>query len=107
MLIFINFFVATHIIRRMLCYVFPTLIIFSHEKALEGITICGEIRGQDRFTPIIQGLSMEDPNMKVKLKLYSYVIFIFGLLLHLKLHHNIKGWMGSSEKISKNCLQLE
>ena len=49
----------------MLCYVFPTLIIFSHEKALEGITICGEIRGQDRFTPIIQGLSMEDPNMKV------------------------------------------
>ena len=38
---------------------------FRHEKALEGITICGDIRGQDRFTPIIQGLSMDDPAMKV------------------------------------------
>ncbi|KAL5011351.1 hypothetical protein ScPMuIL_009902 [Solemya velum] len=31
-----------------------------HEKALEGITVCGEIRGRDRFIPIIMGLGMMD-----------------------------------------------
>ncbi|CAH1777867.1 unnamed protein product, partial [Owenia fusiformis] len=31
-----------------------------HDKVLEGITICGEIRSQDRLTPIIMGLAMED-----------------------------------------------
>ncbi|KAI0214816.1 diaphanous related formin [Lamellibrachia satsuma] len=36
-----------------------------HDKALEGVTICGEIRGQERFTPVIQGLSMDDPQLKV------------------------------------------
>ncbi|ESO99100.1 hypothetical protein LOTGIDRAFT_142208 [Lottia gigantea] len=30
------------------------------EKALEGITVCGEIRSQDRFIPIIMGLGMRD-----------------------------------------------
>ena len=33
---------------------------FSHRKALEGITVCGEIRSQDRFVPIIMGLGMRD-----------------------------------------------
>ena len=33
---------------------------FSHEKALEGITVCGEIRGQERFVPIIMGMGMRD-----------------------------------------------
>ena len=37
-----------------------------HEKALEGITVCGEIRSQDRFVPIIMGLGMRDnPQMQV------------------------------------------
>ncbi|XP_013399607.1 protein diaphanous homolog 2, partial [Lingula anatina] len=30
-----------------------------HEKVLEAITMCGEIRNQDRFTPIIDGLGIE------------------------------------------------
>ena len=34
--------------------------IFRHEKALEGITVCGEIRGRDRFIPVIMGLGMRD-----------------------------------------------
>ena len=36
------------------------LLSCSHEKALEGITVCGEIRGRDRFVPIIMGLGMRD-----------------------------------------------
>ncbi|RUS87289.1 hypothetical protein EGW08_004969, partial [Elysia chlorotica] len=37
-----------------------------HDKALEGITVCGEIRSQERFLPIISGLSMRDnPAMQV------------------------------------------
>ncbi|ELU08897.1 hypothetical protein CAPTEDRAFT_225699 [Capitella teleta] len=36
-----------------------------HDKALEGITMCGEIHGQVRFLPIIQGISMHDPQMKI------------------------------------------
>ena len=39
--------------------------IVRHNNALEGITICGEIRSQDRFTPIIQGLASDDTQMKV------------------------------------------
>lgn len=31
-----------------------------HDKALEGITVCGEIRSQERFIPIINGLGMRD-----------------------------------------------
>ncbi|XP_021363039.1 protein diaphanous homolog 2-like isoform X3 [Mizuhopecten yessoensis] len=31
-----------------------------HEKALEGITVCGEIRARDRFIPVIMGLGMRD-----------------------------------------------
>lgn len=31
-----------------------------HEKALEGITSCAEIRGKGRFDTIIKGLEMED-----------------------------------------------
>ncbi|XP_060063333.1 protein diaphanous homolog 2-like [Ylistrum balloti] len=31
-----------------------------HGKALEGITVCGEIRARDRFIPIIMGLGMRD-----------------------------------------------
>ena len=38
----------------------------SHDKALEGITVCGEIRGQERFVPIIMGMGMRDnPAMQV------------------------------------------
>ena len=40
--------------------------MFRHDKALEGITVCGEMRGQDRFTHVIQGLSMDDPQLKVR-----------------------------------------
>jgi len=40
--------------------------VFRHDKALEGITVCGEMRGQDRFTHVIQGLSMDDPQLKVR-----------------------------------------
>ncbi|XP_048243812.1 protein diaphanous homolog 2-like isoform X2 [Haliotis rufescens] len=31
-----------------------------HERALEGITVCGEIRSQERFIPIIMGMGMRD-----------------------------------------------
>ncbi|KAL3878570.1 hypothetical protein ACJMK2_030907 [Sinanodonta woodiana] len=31
-----------------------------HMKVLEGITVCGEIRSQDRFLPVICGLGMQD-----------------------------------------------
>nr|ALX18036.1 diaphanous-related formin [Lymnaea stagnalis] len=37
-----------------------------HEKVLEGLTVCGEIRNQERFVPIISGLAMSDnPAMQV------------------------------------------
>nr|AOV18876.1 diaphanous-related formin 2 [Peregriana peregra] len=37
-----------------------------HEKVLEGLTVCGEIRSQERFVPIISGLAMRDnPAMQV------------------------------------------
>ncbi|XP_055958630.1 protein diaphanous homolog 2-like [Patella vulgata] len=39
-----------------LCLVPPN----GQEKSLEGITVCGEIRSQDRFIPIIMGLGMSD-----------------------------------------------
>ena len=39
---------------------------FRHERVLEGITICGEMREQERFSPIVQGIVMDDPNMKVR-----------------------------------------
>ncbi|GFN88167.1 diaphanous-related formin [Plakobranchus ocellatus] len=40
-----------------------------HDKALEGITVCGEIRSQERFLPIISGLGMRDnPAMQFGLK---------------------------------------
>lgn len=41
--------------------------VSSHEKVLEGITVCGEIRQQERFVPIIMGLGMRDnPAMQVR-----------------------------------------
>lgn len=39
-----------------ICLVLP----HGHEKALEGITSCAEIRGKGRFDTIIKGLEMED-----------------------------------------------
>ncbi|KAL8577404.1 hypothetical protein ACOMHN_060226 [Nucella lapillus] len=37
-----------------------------HDRALEGITVCGEIRNQERFIPVIMGLGMRDnPAMQV------------------------------------------
>lgn len=49
-------------IHRVYNSVFMNYISFNsrHEKALEGITVCGEIRGRDRFIPIIMGLGMMD-----------------------------------------------
>ena len=41
------------------------MCVFRHDKVLEGITVCGEMREQERFTPIVQGVVMDDPNMKV------------------------------------------
>jgi len=32
---------------------------------VEGITVCSEFRGHDRFLPVIQGVSMNDSQMKV------------------------------------------
>ena len=40
-------------------------VCLRHDKVLEGITVCGEMREQERFTPIVQGVVMDDPNMKV------------------------------------------
>ncbi|KAL8566717.1 hypothetical protein ACOMHN_050365 [Nucella lapillus] len=39
-----------------MCFVPPS----GHVKTLEGITVCGEIRNQDRFIPMIMGMGMRD-----------------------------------------------
>lgn len=57
-----------------------------HEKVLEGITNYGEIRGHDRFLPIVQGLSVEDPQMKARQNVES-AHFIDECDVYL-LHHN-------------------
>ncbi|XP_035216961.1 protein diaphanous-like isoform X2 [Stegodyphus dumicola] len=36
-----------------------------HEKVLEAITICGEIEGQERFAPIIQGLDKRNETLRI------------------------------------------
>ena len=46
-------------------YMISCMCVFRHDKVLEGITVCGEMREQERFTPIVQGVVMDDPNMKV------------------------------------------
>lgn len=51
--------------------------IFSLEKALEAITICGEIESRERFAPIIQGL--ETRNETLRVRNFVYVTF-FNLL---------------------------
>lgn len=48
------------------CWLVTLKFLWSHEKVLEGITNYGEIRGHDRFLPIVQGLSVEDPQMKAR-----------------------------------------
>lgn len=45
-----------------------------HDKVLEGITVCGEMREQERFAPIVQGVVMDDPNMKVRVIDVSYML---------------------------------
>lgn len=40
-------------------------LFYSHEKALEAITICGEIEGRERFAPIIQGLETQNETLRV------------------------------------------
>ncbi|KAG8184006.1 hypothetical protein JTE90_024463 [Oedothorax gibbosus] len=44
-----------------LCLVPPN----GHEKALEAITICGEIEGRERFVPIIQGLETRNETLRI------------------------------------------
>ncbi|XP_054706244.1 protein diaphanous-like [Uloborus diversus] len=44
-----------------LCLVPPN----GHEKALEAITICGEIEGRERFAPIIQGLEARNETLRI------------------------------------------
>ncbi|XP_059150637.1 protein diaphanous homolog 2-like isoform X2 [Physella acuta] len=48
-----------------------------HEKVLEGMTVCGEIRNQERFNPIISGLGMRDqPAMQVAcIQLVNAIVF--------------------------------
>ena len=41
-------------------------IVCRHEKVVEGITVCSEFRGHDRFLPVIQGVSMNDSPLKVR-----------------------------------------
>ncbi|GFV84142.1 protein diaphanous [Trichonephila clavipes] len=36
-----------------------------HEKALEAITICGEIEGRERFAPIVQGLETRNETLRI------------------------------------------
>ena len=38
---------------------------YRHEKVVDGITVCSEFRGHERFLPIIQGVYMSDSQMKV------------------------------------------
>lgn len=49
-----------------------------HEKALEAITICGEIEGRERFIPIIQGLETRNETLRVS---YRSLIFSHSDLL--------------------------
>lgn len=52
------------------------LQLFSHEKVLEGITVCSELKGCDRFLPIVRGLSVND----LQVKTTCYIIW----------HHNFQ-----------------
>ncbi|GIX89718.1 protein diaphanous [Caerostris darwini] len=36
-----------------------------HEKALEAITVCGEIEGRERFAPIIRGLETRNETLRI------------------------------------------
>ena len=53
---------------------------------VEGITVCSEFRGHDRFLPIIQGVSMNDSQMKVHctfLKELAFALHIQSAFLSL------------------------
>lgn len=52
----------------------PMYLFYSHEKALEAITICGEIEGRERFAPIIQGLETQNETLRVSIKTSLYLI---------------------------------
>ena len=60
-----------------------------HEKVLEGITVCGDIRGRDRFVPIIMGLGMRDnqPMQVANIQLVNAIVSTVDELdfrLHLR-----------------------
>jgi hypothetical protein len=57
---------------------------------LEGITACSELRGHDRFLPVVQGLSMKDWQLKVifisaDFALNVKVVFIHGIGVYFSL----------------------
>ena len=41
---------------------------FSHDKALEAITVCGELEKRGRFSKIVEALDDDHTNLKVKLQ---------------------------------------
>jgi diaphanous 2 len=56
---------------------------------LEGITVCGDIRGRDRFVPIIMGLGMRDnqPMQVANIQLVNAIVSTVDELdfrLHLR-----------------------
>ena len=56
---------------------------------MEGITVCGDIRGRDRFVPIIMGLGMRDnqPMQVANIQLVNAIVSTVDELdfrLHLR-----------------------
>ena len=48
-----------------LLFTYFFFIIFRHDKALEAITICGEVENKGRFSKIVDALHDDHTNLKV------------------------------------------
>ena len=57
-----DIFVQTHFHYTLLC---------SHDKALEAITVCGELEERGRFSKIVEALDDDHTNLKVRLNAYD------------------------------------
>lgn len=49
-------------------------LICSHDKALEAITVCGELEERGRFSKIVEALDDDHTNLKVRLHAYNVQI---------------------------------
>ncbi|ESO00975.1 hypothetical protein HELRODRAFT_192510 [Helobdella robusta] len=56
------------------------------DKVLEAISICGELRCQERFLPIVQGLNLKDIQIKIACLQLTNAIISTADELHFRLH---------------------